>query len=551
MLARGYASNMTVVTAPRDKPVQTHRFDITATPRAGSFRRTLLVALMTAVGALVLTQSAALAEPGPVTAPMIAGTPALPGPIVDVGKPAAAMTTLKTSPDIAAIGAAVTISGAGLPAAKDITLVWMTANIRYVLDPKPDSVDYLGRKVDKIGVAIARTKTDAAGAFSVGVKAPTDFGGLHDLYAVVDGLQVAKGGFLLERKVTITPKRGPVGTPITVKVVGMGSPTYESVGGVLYDNRYTGAVSANTTRGVATFTLRAAGGPGSHWIEYAGSSHTVPYLNMRQSPVPWTDSHVLKFTVTKDAGAPPVSIEWPASVTPTIDARTTLAVANLGVSTASTLQLSSTSGTVLSKVDLTASGLTPSAPVDLSWSTVVGNRVNCTGTCWSFVSLPLGRATAATDGSLRTPITIPDGLGGWHVVQVTQDGQVKAQIPYYVKRSFVSMPKVVKAGQPFVIELKGVGWTQLDNTVAVTYDNAYIGYACGFNSNGDVKIQMRATGTPGTHLIDLYPLLYTQQPAYPYPQLGMVPLLAFTKDAPGLAAGYELPAFRLAIKVVA
>ena len=112
-------------------------------------------------------------------------------------------------------------------------------------------------------------------------------------------------------------------------------------------------------------------------------------------------------------------------------------------------------------------------------------------------------------------------------------------------------PKTVKAGKPFMIELKGVGWTQLDNTVAVTYDNAYIGYACGFNSNGDVQIQMRATGTPGTHLIDLYPLLYTQQPAYPYPQLGMVPLLGFAMDAPGLAAGYQLPAFRLAIKVVA
>ena len=56
------------------------------------------------------------------------------------------------------------------------------------------------------------------------------------------------------------------------------------------------------------------------------------------------------------------------------------------------------------------------------------------------------------------------------------------------------MPKVVKAGKPFIVELKGVGWTQLDNTVAVTYDNAYIGYACGFNSNGDVRIQLFATG---------------------------------------------------------
>ena len=41
---------------------------------------------------------------------------------------------------------------------------------------------------------------------------------------------------------------------------------------------------------------------------------------------------------------------------------------------------------------------------------------------------------------------VRDGLGGWHVVQASQDGVIKAQVPYYVKRSFVSMPKVVKAG---------------------------------------------------------------------------------------------------------
>ena len=33
----------------------------------------------------------------------------------------------------------------------------------------------------------------------------------------------------------------------------MGSPTYESVGSVLYDNRFTGSLAANTTRGVVTF----------------------------------------------------------------------------------------------------------------------------------------------------------------------------------------------------------------------------------------------------------------------------------------------------------
>jgi len=508
------------------------------------------LAILGTVATVLVLGSVAAADPTAVPAPVVPGAPRVPGAIVDPGTPADTMKTLKTTPDDAVAGTKFTVTGAGLPASKDVTVVWMTANVRYVLDVKSDSVDYVGRKVDKIGVALGAAKTDAAGAFTSQMTVPKDFGGLHDLYAVVDGVQVAKGGFLLERQVTIAPKRGPVGTPITISVVGMGSPTYESVGAVLYDNHYAGAVSANTTRGVTRFKIRAAGKPGVHWIEYAGSSHTVPYLNMEQSPVPWTDSHRLAFTVTKDTGAPPVTIEQAVSVKPTISARTTVIDSDVAKDSTAKVTLDSTKGPILSKVDVKAAGLAPNAPATLLWTSVVGNRVNCTGQCWKFTSQPLGQATVAADGSLATPVTIPDGLGGWHGIQVVQAGKVMAQVPYFVKRSFVKAPKVVKAGRPFFVELKGVGWTQLDNTLAVTYDNSYIGYACGFNSNGYVRVQLFATGDPGTHLIDLYPLLYTQQPAYPYTQLGMVPLLGFARDAPGLAAGYDIPAIRLAIKVV-
>jgi hypothetical protein len=496
---------------------------------------------------VLVLQSVAAADPTAVCT-VRSRRPPIPGAITEPGKASENMTTSRphrTSP----FGTNVTL-GRVVPANKDVTLVWMTANVRYILDPKPDSVDYIGRKVDKIGVVLATAKTNASGAFSSSFKAPKDFGGIHDIFAVVDGVQMAKGGFLVERTVTISPKRGPVGTPITVTVVGMGSPTYESVGAVLYDNHYAGAVSANTTRGVTSFKIRASGKVGQHWIEYAGSSHTVPYLNMEQSPVPWTDGHRRMFTVTKDAGVPATYIEQAASVRPTISARTTVIDADVAKDSTARATVDTDKGAILSKVNVSATGLAPSAPVDLLWTSVVGNRVNCTGQCWKFTSQPLGRANAAADGSLRAPLTIPDGLGGWHAIQIVQAGKIMAQVPYFVKRSFVRAPKVVKAGQPFIVELKGVGWTQLDNTLGVTYDNSYIGYACGFNSNGYVRVQLFATGEPGTHLIDLYPLLYTQQPAYPYSQLGMVPLLGFARDAPGLAAGYDIPAIRLAIKVV-
>ena len=508
------------------------------------------LAILGTVATVLVIGSVATADPTAVPTPSVPGAPPIPGAITDPGTPADTMGTLKTTPDDAIAGTKMTISGTRLAAGKDVTVVWMTANVRYVLDVKSDSVDYLGRKVDKIGVVLATAKTDATGSFSVTTTAPKDFGGIHDIYAVVDGKQVAKGGFLLERQVLISPKQGPVGTPIRVTVIGMGSPTYESVGSLLWDNHYAGAVSANTTRGVTSFVIRAAGKVGPHYIEYAGSSHTVPYLNMLQGPVPWTNEHLLKFTITKDAGAPKTWIEEPAAVTPTVSARTTVIDSDIAKGSTAKVAVDSNQGPILSKVNVKATGLTPGGQAQVLWSSVVGNRVNCTGQCWKFTSQPLAQAAVAADGSLAAPVTIPDGLGGWHALQVVQGGKLMAQVPYFVERTFVHAPKVVKAGQPFIVELKGVGWTQLDNTLAVNYDNSYIGYACGFNSNGYVRVQMVATGDPGTHLIDLYPLLYTQQPAYPYPQLGMVPLLGFAKDAPGLAAGYDIPAFHIAIKVV-
>ena len=502
----------------------------------------------------LLVPASAIAAPGPVLAPAIPGVSALPGPLVDPGKPAATIGTLTTKPDIAVAGTKTTISGAGLPANKDVNLTWSTANVDWMVDARPDSVDYLGRKATKFAVLLSTAHTDAAGAFSVTLNAPQDWGGLHDIYAVVDGLQVAKGGFLVARHATMTPKKGPIGTPITITYSGLGSSLYEGSVSLNYDNKFSGQMTANWSRGVAVAHIRASGPAGKHVI-YLDDSVTFGYMNIPQSPNPWAVSKKFIFTVTKDAGRPAARIDWPLNVAPTMSPTTTLnAVKSIAGTTTATASLSVTSGQILAKVDVTAGGLTPNAPVSLVWASVVGNRVNCTGVCWTFTTTPLGTATAAADGTLKTKITVPDGLGGWHAVQLVQGADTMAQVPFFVKRSFASAQPIsdltLHAGQHFTVHLKGLGWTQLDNTIAVDYDNAYMGYGCGFNSQGDVVLDMVASGEPGTHLIDMYPLLYTQQPSYPNTPYGMIPMLSYASDMPGLALGYQLPAMRLAITVV-
>ncbi|HEV8461879.1 MAG TPA: hypothetical protein VGQ38_14345 [Gaiellaceae bacterium] len=475
--------------------------------------------------------------------------PAL-GPALSAFLTAPTQQLLTTKPDTAIAGSDFTVSGSGLPAGKPVTLTWSTANVDWLLDARPDSVDYLGRKATSYNVQLGTAQTDSSGAFSLTVKAPQDWGGLHDIYALVDGVAVAKGGFLIARHATISPKSGPIGTPITITYSGLGSKLYEGSAAMTYDNKFMGQATANWNRGVAVAHIRAAGPVGKHVIVVTDAVN-FPYMNIPQSPNPWASGAKLYFKVTKDAGRPKLEIDWPAKVTPTMSSFTTVLPNTSGQAKG---MLSVSSGQILTKVDLTATGLDANTPVSLQWASVVGNRVNCTGTCWATLNVPLGDGTAAADGTLSAKITVPDGLGGWHAVQLLQNGQVKAQVPFFVKRSFASAQPIsdltLRAGQHFTVHLKGLGWTQLDNTIAVDYDNAYIGYACGFNSQGDTMIEMTATGEPGTHLIDLYPLLYTQQPSYANTMYGMMPILSYRTDLPGLALGYQLPAMRLAITVV-
>ncbi|GMA56553.1 hypothetical protein GCM10025858_10560 [Alicyclobacillus sacchari] len=122
-------------------------------------------------------------------------------------------------------------------------------------------------------------------------------------------------------------------------------------------------------------------------------------------------------------------------------------------------------------------------------------------------------------------------------------GNVVGTTTYQIYPNLVSAPKAVKEGQMFTIHLQGGGPDTYDNCYSVLYDNSSIGYACGFNTNGDMQIQIRATGAPGIHDIDLYPTI--QQGNQKVPNLYVLPLLTYKSDHPGESE----PAFHLVIDV--
>ncbi|MGB7587834.1 MAG: hypothetical protein WBM00_03920, partial [Solirubrobacterales bacterium] len=322
--------------------------------------------------------AAAATEPIEVPQPAIPGVLSLPGPEVSNPPPkeptGSVMGILNVSPSEGVAGTPVTITGGGLPASKEVALTWVTATNTWKLDPRPDSVDYRGRGGKKVEVVLGTVTTDANGSFTYSFTAPDDWGDIHDIYAVVDGVKMLHGGFLNKRWVEVTPRKGPVGTPITLTVHGLGSSLYGGAVALYYDNHYTGSMASIWTRGVSQTTIRAAGGVGTHTITF-GNGASFNYLNIQQSPIPWATSIVRKFEVTKSTSKalPESRIDWPVSVAPTINARTTLGLGSKVIGSA-IANVSPSSAQVGESVKVTASGL-GSGPVALELITVVGSRV--------------------------------------------------------------------------------------------------------------------------------------------------------------------------------
>jgi hypothetical protein len=464
--------------------------------------------------------------------------------------PAADLKLLKFTPDKGGAGTSVTVTGEGLAANKDATFMWATVDGSYDMTASSENITFNKRVFKDKRIAVGTTKTTADGKVNATFTTPEDFGEVHDVYLAVDGQDVARAGFRIMRQVTISPESGPLGTPITIKVTGLGWTQFTNTISVRYDNMPTGIITAVTTHGTTIGSIRASGKAGKHILDVAHGARGAPFLNNQQSGTANIPDWRLFFTVTDTKTAPANSLEFPDPARLGVSSQAAPVTTVSGkVLTASTVKgsFAPASGPILGSAALSASGLQPNAAVELFWVTAKGNRVNPSG--WSLEETSVGKATAGADGALTASIKIPDDLGGWHVVKVVTGGAVVAEIPYFVQHSLLEVtPKQVKAGDVFTIHLKGIGWTELDNGVAITYDNAYIGFACGFNSGGDATINLVATGEPGIHLLDLYPMIYQGhgEPPWGYEQ----PLLSFKIDAPGLALGYNLPTYRLSIEVI-
>lgn len=432
---------------------------------------------------------------------------------------------ITVTPQHAPEGSAISVAGDGLPANQEFDLVWRTVKGSW----KAGNGEYHGRDYAPVGYRIATVKSDAAGKLTATFTAPDDFGFQHDIVLQQGARLLAQTGFSLDMTMSVSPASGPPGTPITFDIKGIGWRELENSWMLVYDNNFTGWISSVSTHGSAHFTIPASGPAGTHVLQLIHGEFTFPYMNPQQNPDPDRPRFKTNFTVTSgDAVLPPP---------PPTQLQTTVR----GLPKPGALVATPAFAGVAQPIVVGGHGFTPGKSYRLQWTTVTGNRV-AAGT-WEESARPVAEATADSAGNLAFHLNVPDDLGGAHGLFVADGGNKTTGSFWIVPTALPLSAQDVPAGTTITVHLKGVGWTETANIYHVVYDDNYVGYACGFNSQGDVTIYMPASGAPGWHFIDLYPGIYKGQETRPNDF--RIPQLTFADDHPG----EDLPAFHFAVHV--
>ena len=448
------------------------------------------------------------------------------GPVITVGEPQNGYVgTLSVSPKHAPAGAPVTLTAEGLPPREEFELLWSTAAGAW----KVADAEYHGREFTPLAYEIAKARSDGNGRLTATFTAPDDYGFLHDVVLQQGRRLLTQVAFNLDMTIEVSPKSGPPGTPIKIDVKGIGYRSLYNSWDVIYDNNFTGWISSVTTKGSASFTIPATGGPGLHVIEVLHGELTVPYRNPEQNPAPGRPRFEFQFTVTDGTPVlPPPPPQQAQKIVRVLPPQGELVASPpfAGVGEPATVR---------------GAGLEPSKSYKLNWTRVIGNRM--TGQGWEESSSVVAEAKTDSAGRAEFQFITPDDLGGIHGLWVENAGKKKIGAFWIKPTAFPLDVSRGPAGTTFTIHLKGVGWTETANIYHVVYDNNYTGYVCAFNSQGDVAIIMKATGAPGIHYIDLYPGIYKGEEARP--NNFRIPQLTYADDHPG----EDLPAFHFAFEV--
>ena len=412
---------------------------------------------------------------------------------------------VSVSPAKAVVGQEVTLAGTEFPAGSEVELVWTTYDVDWDLGSTPEGRydgNFYGIESAPREEPLATATSDSQGSFEVTFTVPEDYGGTHTIMVRQDGVNVNQAGVFVPADMSLSPESGPLGTNVTVRITGLDAGQPMAYYLLSYDHRITGFVSAVRTNGTAEFEIPATGAVGPHLIRLEDSPFGHPYMPLDTSP--WAHLEVPSRTFMLTEGAPVL----PGTL---VDQALTPSPGTAVAGDGPAIWVDPVSAAVGTPATLHGSGFEPGASITLNMSNMVGSRVTSNG--FAPVIEPFGETTADAEGHFAYEFAYPDTLGGFHVITAGtgpyDDMTELADVEIRVLPIALELESTqVRYGDVLRLHLKGIGWSQTENIFGIVIDNTYIGYGCGFSTNGDVQVPIEVSWEPGWHFIDIYPSFY-------------------------------------------
>jgi hypothetical protein len=484
---------------------------------------------------------------------------------------ATAAPTITVSPTAGVVGSTISVSGQGYPPSTKLTLEWGTAQANWIVTQNPPRVTGVDATPVEKTVVSVNTDSQGSFSTDLTAPSDYGGQHVIQAVLSNGTVIMGRGLFNIEPSFSITPASGPAGTPIKVTAKGLGYGPYSTNYFLYWDNSQAGYFTALTSHGETNFTFYASGTPGTHYIDiyqgYPGPGYLNPWdaapsLETQSIFPPYVPFHA-EFNMTGDpsstsivvpslvvlaaglisiglfvsvaraepgkrsrfgralaavliiiaivaagAGAymalAPSSTGTPSSYAPQATVvRPLITVLQNSVTKGPRISVSPDVASVGQNITVSGAGFQPDSQVPLSFSNRVGDNI----LGFKVVNKPLRNVTAGPDGSLSFTMETPATLGGIHFISAA-NLTPSSNGTLFVQRTATINATQGPDGTTVAVVLKGVGWTFNTNLATLDYDNSYVGYGCGFFSDGNVTFYLKVTGAPGMHTIDVYPSIW-------------------------------------------
>ena len=235
--------------------------------------------------AVALASAAVASCSGSVAAPTESPAPTEAAALTEAAAPseAAASSTrpLTFTYDRPIVGAEVRVNATDLPSGKTVELMWETVTGGWVIE---DYYHFRGKKFDASRTSLGKFDVNADGRLDARFTTPKTTAACTRWWRSSTVRWSPRRGSKSTQSFEMSPSSGPIGTPIEIKVKGLGFRVMDSTWVVNWDNGLVGFVSAVSSKGSAVARFRAAGPAGAHVVHVLSGFQGQGYLNHEQAP---------------------------------------------------------------------------------------------------------------------------------------------------------------------------------------------------------------------------------------------------------------------------